>query len=612
MPGPLYSNWTLLVRLLRLAKQYRWGCLRLVVVQLLVLGLGLTSLTLVGLSIDTIAFHAAAKGVPPRGPLGIVPPAGRTPLATIAILATVVLAIAIVRGALNYWYAVASARLLQEQIVVELRAKVYAQLQRLSFRFFSSNPSGSLINRVTGDVQAVRLFIDGVILQMVILVLSLAVYLAYMLSIDVGLTLLCLATTPVLWALSISFSRTVRPAYNRNRDLFDHLLLTLTENVRGVHVVKGFVRQPQETAKFRAANRAVRDQQRWIFWRVSLFTPSAEFLMSLNLVILLGYGGYLVLQNRVPIGAGLIVFSGLLQQFASQVSKMTNIVNSIQQSLAGADRVFEILDTPIEVHSPPRAQRLGRSKGEIAFRHVSFHYRPGQSVLEEVDFRVQAGQQVAILGATGEGKTTLLNLIPRFYDPICGRVTLDGVDLRQLDLDGLRRNIGIVFQENFLFSDTVAANIAFGRPGASMEQVQRAAKIAAAHGFITTLPEGYQTILHEGGKDLSGGQRQRLAIARALLLEPPILLLDDPTAAIDQNTEEEILTAMEQAMTGRTTFFVAHRISTLRRADLVIVLRGGRIVEMGRHDQLMALRGAYWQAARLQLSDAAPPTQRVA
>jgi ATP-binding cassette subfamily B protein len=517
-----------------------------------------------------------------------------------------VLAIALVRAVLNYWYAVALARLLQEQIVVELRAKVYEQLQRMSFRFFNSNSSGSLINRVTADVQSVRLFIDGVILQMVILSLSLCCYLAYMLSIDVELTLLCLASTPALWTMSVRFSRAVRPAYDRNRDLSDQMLLTLTENVRGVHVVKGFVRQSEEIDKFRRANRAVRDQQRWIFWRVSLFTPAAEFLLSLNMAALLGYGGYLVLENRLAMGSGLIAVSGLLQLFAAQVGKMTNIVNSIQQSLAGAARVFEILDARIEVRSPRTAQRLARARGEVVFQGVSFHHLPGQAVLRDVDLRVTPGQRVAILGATGAGKTTLLNLIPRFYDPLAGRVLLDGVDLRRLDLDDLRRNIGIVFQENFLFSDSVAANIAFGRPGASMEQIQRAARIAAAHPFIMALPQGYHTVLREGGKDLSGGQRQRLAIARALLLEPPILLLDDPTAAIDPHTEEEILSAMEQAMTGRTTFFVAHRISALRRADVVMVLRGGRIVEMGSHAQLTARRGTYWQAARLQLQGAAP------
>jgi ATP-binding cassette subfamily B protein len=604
MSDPVRSNWTLLRRLLALARDYRWGCARLVALQLLLLGTSLGALALTGIAVDTIACYAQGRGDVPQWPLTLAP-ASCSPHAVTAVLAVAVLALALARAVLNYTYAVASARLLQQQIVVELRARVFEKLQRLSFRFFSANQSGSLINRVTGDVQSVRVFVDGVILQMVILVLSLAFYLSYMLSIHVGLTLLCLATTPVLWTLSTRFSRRVRPAYDRNRELFDRMLLVLTENARGAHVVRGFAREGEELEKFHAANRAVQDQQQWIFWRVSLFVPSTEFLMSLNQFALLAYGGWLVIEDRLPLGAGLVVFSGLLQQFSGQVSKVTGIINSIQQSLAGAQRVWEILDAPLEVRSPANARRLPRARGDVEFQSVGFHYDAGQPVLDAVSLQARPGQCIAILGATGEGKTTLLNLISRFYDVTEGRLLVDGIDVRQLDLDDLRRNIGIVFQENFLFSDTVAANIAFGRPNASPEQIERAARIAAADQFIRALPDGYQTLLREGGKDLSGGQRQRLAIARALLLEPPILLLDDPTAAIDPSTEREILEAMDHAMAGRTTFVVAHRLGTLERADMVVVLENGRVVEMGSHDQLMLKRGAYWKAANLQ-DDRAP------
>lgn len=603
MSHPARSNWKLLRRLLALARDYRWGCAKLVSIQLLLLGASLAGIALTGIAVDTIACYAQGRGDVPEWPLNLVP--GWSPHAVTAVLAAAVLALALTRSLLNYAYAVASAKLLQQQIVVELRARVFEKLQRLSFRFFSSNQSGSLINRVTGDVQSVRVFVDGVILQMVILVLSLTFYLGYMLSIHVGLTLLCLATTPVLWTLSTRFSRRVRPAYERNRELFDRMLLVLSENARGAQVVKGFAREAEELEKFQTANRAVKDQQQWIFWRVSLFVPSTEFLMSLNQFALLAYGGWLVIEDQLPLGAGLIVFSGLLQQFSGQVSKVTGIINSIQQSLAGAQRVWEILDAPLEVRSPANARRLPRAHGEVEFHGAWFHYDAGQPVLDDVSLHVRPGQCVAILGATGEGKTTLLNLIPRFYDVTGGRLTIDGIDVRQLDLDDLRRNIGIVFQENFLFSDTVAANIAFGRPNASEEQIVRAARIAAADAFIRGLPDGYQTLLREGGKDLSGGQRQRLAIARALLLEPPILLLDDPTAAIDPGTEREILEAMNQAMAGRTTFVVAHRLRTLERADMVVVLENGRVVERGSHDQLMLRRGAYWKAANLQ--DDRPP-----
>ncbi len=280
----------------------------------------------------------------------------------------------------------------------------------------------------------------------------------------------------------------------------------------------------------------------------------------------------------------------------------------MQQSLISARRVFEVLDAVVEIDSKPGAMRLGRARGEVKFEGVWFDYRGPHilpevppSVLQGIDFVAKPGECIALLGATGSGKTALLSLIPRFYDPTEGRVLLDGQDVRDLEVDSLRRNVGIVFQESFIFNQTIAENIAFGHPDATRETVERAAKIAAAHEFIVALPRGYDSMVGEGGADLSGGQRQRLAIARAILLEPAILLLDDPTAAIDPQTEKEILLAMEQAMKGRTTFVVAHRLSTLRRADRILTLEQGRIAESGTHDELMSLNGSYARAARLQM-----------
>lgn len=594
------SNWKLFRGMLALAWRYRSGCASLLLLQLLLLGLGLLGLTLTGLAVDTMR-HWASSGAQPSGwPLGVTFPEDWSPVAITAALASGVLIAAVLRSAVSYWYAITAARLVHQRIVVDLRSQVYEKLQRLSFRFFHVHNSGSIIGRVTSDVQSLRVFVDGVVLQLFVLLLSLGMYLIYMLRIHVGLTIVCLSTTPLLWLLSASFSRVVRPAYDRNRELVDQMLLALTENARGMQVVKSFDRHREEVHKFRRANRAVKSQQQWIFWRVSLFTPSIELLTSLNQAALLAYGGYLVIQNQLPLGTGLIVFSGLLQQFSGQVSKVTNLVNSVQQSFTGARRVFEILDAPVEIASCKNARRLPKVQGAVRFENVCFGYKPGDEVLRNISFEARAGQCVAILGTTGQGKTSLLNLIPRFYDVASGRVLVDGIDVRTLDLNDLRRNVGIVFQENILFSDTVAANIAFGFPQATPTQIERAARIAAAHDFILRLPQGYNTVLRENGKDLSGGQRQRLAIARALLLEPPILLLDDPTAAIDARTEDEILRAMHQAMQGRTTFVVAHRLSTLRRADLVLVLDGGSIVEAGSHQQLMAAGGAYWRAATLQ------------
>jgi len=344
-------------------------------------------------------------------------------------------------------------------------------------------------------------------------------------------------------------------------------------------------------------------QQKGIFWRVSLFSPAVGFLTRVNMMVLLGYGGWLVAHGRLPLGAGLVVFAGLLEQFSGQVNNVVNVVNSVQQSLIGAQRVFEILDAPIEVQSRPGAVRVPRLRGAVRFDRVSFAYDPHEPVLHDIDLAVEPGRCVAILGATGAGKSALMSLIPRFYDPTAGRVLVDGHDVRDLELDDLRRNIGLVFQESFLFSQTVAANIAFGHPQATMEQIRHAARIAAADAFILQLAQGYDTVLGESGVTLSGGQRQRLALARAILLEPAILLLDDPTAAIDSRTEHEIFAALEQAIAGRTTFIVAHRLSTLRRADLILVMEAGRIVQRGTHAELMKVPGPYLHVASLQLVD---------
>ena len=582
--------------------QYRWGCLRLLVLQGMLLIAVLGTLRLTGLGIDLIRYHAgAAKELPPT-PLGLRLPTA-SPMTQVALLAGLVLVLEVIRGTLNYSYVLSAGFLVHTRIVPQLRSRVYDKLQRLSFQFFDANATSTIINRVTSDVQSVRAFIDGVLIQLVLLLISLVCYLGYMLSLNVGLTLACLATTPLMWLVTVVFSRMVRPLYDRNRELADRVILRLAESIQGVQVIKGFGREREEIARFAADNRAVRDQQHGIFWRVSLFTPTIGYMTQINLVILLAYGGWLVTQDKLALGSGLVVFAGLLQQFSSQVANLTNIANSVQQSLSGARRVFEILDTPITIASPPNPVRLALT-GRIEFERVSFEYTPGNPVLEDVSFVIEPGEKVAILGATGAGKTTLLSLVCRFYDPTRGRILLDGHDLRDLDLDDLRRAIGLVFQETYLFSNTVAANIAFGQPAATLRQVQTAARIAAADDFIEALPHRYETVLGEGGLDLSGGQRQRLAIARAVLLNPAILLLDDPAAAIDPHTEHEILTAMERAMQGRTTLVIAHRLSTLRQCDRVIVLDNGRITQRGTHAELMEADGHYRHAAESQLAGA--------
>jgi ATP-binding cassette subfamily B protein len=600
--GP--SNAELIRRLFGLAWRYRLRCLQVLGIQLVLLTMGLFGLSFTGIGIDYIrqvASHAAP--VKPVHFLHASLPQGLSPMEVLVILGGLILLLSCCRAVLNYVYAVRVNILVQQHLVVDLRAEIYDKLQRLSFRFFDANTTGSIITRVTGDVQSVRMFVDQVLIQSVIMVISLTVYAVYMASLSPGLTFACLGTTPVLWILSALFSRKIQPEYAENRSLVEKMVQYLAESVQGIAVVKGFGREDENRAKFEALNRSVLTQQYDIFWWVSLFSPTAGFLTRINTTVLLGYGGWLVAQGRLPLGAGLVVFAGLLDQFAGQVNNVATIVNSVQQSLIGARRVFEILDAPIEVRSPADAVRRPRFDGAVRFDDVSFEYGRLDPVLRDISLEIKPGECVAILGATGSGKSVLMSLIPRFYDVTRGRILIDGVDVRRLHLDDLRRNIGTVFQESFLFSNTVAANIAFGHPDATQAQIEKAARIAAAHDFILRLPKGYETVLGESGNSLSGGQRQRLAIARAVLLEPAILLLDDPTAAIDSETEHEIFEALDRAIAGRTTLIVAHRLSTLRRADLIIVLEDGRIVQRGTHADLIRVPGPYLHVANLQLVD---------
>lgn len=593
------SNWSLIQRLLGMSWRYRWGCVKVLVYQTILLSFGLFGLGYTGLGIDEIR-HRVDPSVPaPHWPFNLRPPESWDGMLVIGVVAFLVLGLACTRAALNYLYTVAVNHLVQGDIVVQLRADLYDKMQRLSFRFYDANASSSIINRVTGDVQAVRSFVDQVLIQILIMILSLAVFLIYMVNIHIGLTVACLASTPLLWIASGTFSRVVQPGYVRNRELLDALIQRFLENFRGISVVKAFAREPDEIREFREANQMVTDQQHGVFRQVGFFMPMIGFISQINLMILLGYGGYLVINGRLALGTGLVVFAGILQQFSGQVANVANIANSMQQSLAAARRVFEVLDAPVAIESPAVPRRIESPRGEVRFEHVWFDHGLGP-VLEDVDFAVEPGTCVGIVGPTGAGKSALTSLVPRFYDPTGGRVVLDGVDLRELDLDQLRRSVGLVFQESFLFSTTIAANIAFGYPDATQEQIERAARIAAAHDFIMEQPEGYETVLGEGGVGLSGGQRQRLAIARAVLLEPAILLLDDPTAAVDPGTETEIVEAMESAMKSRTTFLVASRMSVLRRADRVIVLDHGRVVQKGTPGDLLKEEGYFREIAIAQ------------
>jgi ABC-type multidrug transport system fused ATPase/permease subunit len=600
-----YGTNELVRRLFALAWRFRRDCLWSLGLSVALLLLGLAGLQLLGEVIDVIR-HALDPSLPPPTYLfGWNPPPAWSALQIVTALSLAIVAQALLRAVLTYAYNMVTARLTQGEIVPDLRAQVYAKLQRLSFSFFDVHGSNSIFNRVTGDVQNTRLFVDGVLLQGMNMALTLAAYAVFMWRIQPSLTLACLSVSLPLWGLAHFYSARLRPGYLVNRELTDQMVLLFSESVRGMQTVKGFAAEHHQVRRFEESNDQVSSQQRRIFWDLSIFTPGTQGLSQLSLVILFAYGGWLYVQGRIPLGGGLVVFAGLLQQFTGQVANVSTIANSVQQSLAAARRVFEVLDTPIDVQSRPGAIVPARLTGRIVFEDVSFGYLADKPVLSGISFEAKPGQVIGIFGMTGSGKTALLGLLPRFYDPSHGRILADGQDLRDLNLDAYRRQTGIVYQESFLFSNTVAANIAFGHPYATMEQIERAARIASAHEFIRALPQGYDTVLGESGVDLSGGQRQRLALARALLLEPPVLILDDPTASVDARTENEIMVALREAMMGRTTFVVSSRLSLLRRADLILVLEDGRLTQSGTHDELAHRPGPYHETALLQMMDLA-------
>ena len=586
-------------RLLGIAWSHRTDCLQLLGLQLILVVFTVAVFVLAGIGVDYIR-HCADKANIPAPTLPFFIPAGSGDVATLWWLAGGIVAVALLRAGVSFVFGLVSVRFMHGRIVVNLRAQVFAKLQQLSFRFFDSNASGSIINRVTSDAHSVRIFIEGVLLQLAIIAVTLVVCSVYMFRTDWRLTLACLSVLPIQIWFAARFSKKVRPAYEENRDLMDRMVLGFSENVQGIQVVKGFSLEGRVMGRFAGWSEDIRVQKRKVFGEIALFWPVIDGLNRLSMMILLGYGGWLVMQGQISLGTGLVTFAGLLQQFAAQVTTVAAVVDNAQVSLAGAKRIFEILDTDPGVASQPEPRSPGRFLGRVTFEDVSFEYNENATVLKDVAFVAEPGRRIAIAGATGSGKSALLSLIPRFYDPRRGRVLLDGHDVRTLPLQELRRQVGMVFQENFLFSNTIAANIAFGHPDASQERIERAAKIAGAHDFIMAFPDGYETFLGEGGVNLSGGQRQRLAIARALLLEPTVLLLDDPTSAIDAETEKEIMEAMEAAMEGRTTFIVAHRLSTLRRADLILVLDRGRLIQQGTHAELMAVDGHYRRAILIQ------------
>ncbi len=516
--------------------------------------------------------------------------------------AVLLIGVAVVQGVFTF---VRSFHLnvLAEHVANDMRNQLYAKFQELPFQFYDQAQTGQLMSRATDDINQIRGMLMMTLRAVPHGLALLIIITAVLLWLHVWLALVALSTTPFLLYWSFRFGVTIRPMFLKVQQQFGVMTSTLQENVAGGRVVRAFAQELPESDRFEDEleslfRRNVRATNNWSF-----NYPLTLAMNGLSVAGVVWLGGYLVLTGQVSIGT-LVAFERFTFLLNEPVRWLGFVVNRVARALASAERTFEMLDRRPAIANLPHAEPMEAMRGDVEFDHVSFSYVGGLgAALHDVSFAAHPGQVTALVGATGSGKSSVVNLIPRFYDRAEGTVRIDNTDVRDITLDSLRSNIGVVMQESFLFSMTIRENIAYGRPDATDEQIIAAAKAAQAHDFISQIDEGYDSVVGERGVTLSGGQKQRLAIARALLLNPRILILDDATASVDSETEHEIQQALRVLMEGRTSFVIAQRLTTVQGADQILVFEGGRIVERGTHDELLRRDGFYRELYDLQLRD---------
>jgi ATP-binding cassette subfamily B protein len=560
-----------LARLLLYLKPFKWGLVVTLGFVLVYSMLGLAGPYLMGQAIDI-----SITGKDPAG------------LGRFALLMLTVYVLNNIFHAIANWV---MARISQRALK-QLRGDLFGYLQTLPLGFFDRNPAGELMSRLTNDIDAINQAVSQNVTALLASVLSMGGILVAMFVLNPWLALATLVVIPVLFGFTEFIARYTRKGFRELQKQLGLLNSTMEESLSGGKVVKAFKRNDSVVEDFRKHNQAVYQAGIYANSYALLLMPLTSELGNFFVIVLAGLGGYLALQGLVSVGI-IATFISYGQNFINPLRQIANVYNSIQAALAGAERVFEVMDTDPEACDDPQAAAFDRVEGHVCLEQVDFGYLPGLPVIKRMSLEAKTGQTVALVGPTGAGKTTIVNLLGRFYDLQGGRITVDGRDIRSVRKDDLRSKLGVVLQDTFLFADTVMENIRYGRLDATDEDVIHAAELADADHFIRQLPQGYQAVLTERASNLSQGQRQMLAIARAILADPVILILDEATSSVDTRTEARIQKALLRLMKGRTSFVIAHRLSTIRDADNVVVIHNGEIVEQGTHQQLLALRGFY-------------------
>ncbi|PLT45743.1 Lipid A export ATP-binding/permease protein MsbA [Paenibacillus pasadenensis] len=521
----------------------------------------------------------------------------------VPLLSLAVVCVVSLKGFMNFLSGYFGGRL-GNRVAYRLRNASYAKLQELSYPYYDTAKTGDLMSRLTADLEAIRQFIGFGFAQVLNVFLMILFGGVMMLTMDWQLTLVTLVAIPLLAFTAVRFEKNIHPAFREMRQALSHMTTAVQENITGVRTVKSFARESHEVEKFSARSAEYQTNQVGAATIWARYFPLMELLANVSVVILLIFGGLRVIDQHLTLGE-LVAFFSLIWYIIGPMWGIGFHINNYTQSKASGERVLELLNQYVHVKSVPDAVVLDKQhvKGHVRFENVTFNYADKEPAVTDISFDAPPGTVIGLLGGTGSGKSTIIQLLMHAYNVKQGKITIDGLDIRQLDVQSLRSQIATVFQETFLFSASIRDNIAYADKDATMEQIERAAKLAKAHDFIMELPLGYDTLVGERGMGLSGGQKQRIAIARALIRNPHILVLDDATSAVDMETEHEIQAGFKELMKGRTTFIIAHRISSLKDADEILVLDKGRIVQRGKHAALVRQSGPYREVYNIQYAD---------